>query len=312
MPSDRIAWNGIIILAIFLFLELLSWETASWPSPCLVVNSQQHQSATSDNKQQTCPTFFVGSLILLGRADKFIEHHDKSIVAVFTVVLAISTIGLWLATNRLWKAGERQMELVERNAVQHSGDMQASITEATRAASAMEDVAKAAAESAKLAAENVITIRERTAAQMRAYISVSIGTAVYQDREKELKFEAKPILINFGHTPAYNVTFNSRAKILPFPLPDDFDFPLSGDPGGVGVLGPQQQFILNAIVDDFVDNREIEDIKIMKGKALFIWGIITYRDAFGAGRETKFCHHMIWHPNGQIGGYYNKRHNEAT
>jgi hypothetical protein len=39
------------------------------------------------------------------------EHHDKGIVALFTVVLAISTIGLWIATVGLYIGGNQQFKL---------------------------------------------------------------------------------------------------------------------------------------------------------------------------------------------------------
>src|SRR5207302_11104060 len=111
-----IAW-----LAYFTALEVLSWLTTS-PGfgPCLISPDENDNPGEYD-EQHSCPTFFVGSLILLGRFDRFIEHHDKGIVAAFTVVLAISTIGLWRSTARLWHetraTGERQIrdtEILER------------------------------------------------------------------------------------------------------------------------------------------------------------------------------------------------------
>jgi hypothetical protein len=79
-------------LAYLAILEVLSWATSSWPSgPCLV------------SQEQPCPTFFFGLLILLRRVDAFIGHHDKSIVAVFTVVLALSTIALWRSSEKMWQ-----------------------------------------------------------------------------------------------------------------------------------------------------------------------------------------------------------------
>src|SRR5260221_4811581 len=40
-----------------------------------------------------------------------------------------------------------------------------------------------------------------TRAQLRAYLSVIVGYAVYQDQK--YKFEAKPVILNNGQTPAY-------------------------------------------------------------------------------------------------------------
>src|SRR5262249_20928665 len=50
-----------------------------------------------------------------------------------------------------------------------------------------------------------------TRAQLRAYLSVVIGTAVYQERDKNLRFEAKPTIVNTGQTPAYNVRYRIKA-----------------------------------------------------------------------------------------------------
>jgi hypothetical protein len=57
-----------------------------------------------------------------------------------------------------------------------------------------------------------------------ANLSASLGQAIYQD--ERLKFEAKTVLTNTGHTPAYNVTFSANAAILNLPVPLDFDYPL--------------------------------------------------------------------------------------
>jgi hypothetical protein len=109
----------VVVLFAFMLLEGLSWLTATIP-PCLIQTTDKEQAAHHYNEKD-CPTFLPGSLILLGRADHFIESDDKSIVAGFTIVLAFSTIGLWLATvglqrstNRLWDAGERQLKLTRK------------------------------------------------------------------------------------------------------------------------------------------------------------------------------------------------------
>jgi hypothetical protein len=107
----------LLWLAYFAILEILSWGTSSWPSgPCLI-SPDQNQYPTNNNDQHSCPTFFIGSLIILGRFDRFIGDHDKSIVAVFTIVLAISTIGLWISTKSVAIAGKAAADhipLVER------------------------------------------------------------------------------------------------------------------------------------------------------------------------------------------------------
>src|SRR6266566_3435977 len=119
---------------------------------------------------------------------------------------------------------------------EQSDDMKCSIAEANRLATAMEKVAKDIAVSSQAAIDNVAAVRERTAQQMRAYLCVIIGSGIYQDRPNKLKFEAKPTLVNAGHTPAHKVSYRAKAAILPVPLPDDFAFPLPDEAIGGALL----------------------------------------------------------------------------
>ena len=116
----------ILVVAFLVFAECLSWWTASGPGPCLI-SPQQYQTAPNQNNQESCPTFFVGSLVILGRVDRFIANHDKSIIAVFTIVLAISTIGLWLSTYEMAKSGDRELEAFKAASERQSADMNRSI-----------------------------------------------------------------------------------------------------------------------------------------------------------------------------------------
>ena len=99
--------------------------------------------------------------------------------------------------------------------------MKDSIQESRRAANAMESFAKSAERASKAAAQSTVLIRQ----QMRAYLSVRIDGGFYQDRTMGLRFEAKPMLINTGLTPARKVAYVARAAVFQFPLPEDFCFP---------------------------------------------------------------------------------------
>ncbi len=199
-----------------------------------------------------------------------------------------------------------------KTAVEQSKSMEQSVAEATRLASAMDAVAKEIAVSARAATESVVALRERTAQQMRAYLAVVVGAAIYQERGKGLKFEGKPLLINTGHTPANNVSYRASAAILPVPMPDDFSFPLSGKVTGAAMLGPQQSANLSAVVNDFCDDTEVEAIKACNGRALYVWGIVTYEDIFGENRQTRFCQCLTWLNDGKVFGFYTPGHNDAT
>jgi hypothetical protein len=125
------------LLSFLLFAEALSWWTAGGLGPCLI-QPEHNQQTANDDKEQDCPTFFAGSLLLSQRGVEWIKSNDndKAVVAGFTIVLAISTIGLWFATIDLYKAGERQIEFLRESSEAQGRDMQASVSAAQRSADA--------------------------------------------------------------------------------------------------------------------------------------------------------------------------------
>jgi hypothetical protein len=230
----------------------------------------------------------------------------------FAVRAALKTLrAINSQVEEMRETGKQTDKLIAENIAQ-STSMQQSVAEATRLASAMEAVSKEIAVSAKAATESVAALKERTAKQMRAYLTVVFGSGVPQERQKQLRFEAKPALINAGHTPAHNVRYQARAEILPVPLPEDFAFPLTGEFVGGALIGPQQNVIISAVVDDYCDDGEIEDIKTGKGKVLYIWGIVMYTDVFGEDHYTKFCQSTLFTTDGKVFGFFLPKHNEAT
>jgi hypothetical protein len=197
------------------------------------------------------------------------------IVTIVAVRAALKTLGSINAqVDEMRKTGQQTDKLIGENIAQ-SKSMQQSVAEAARLASAMETVAKDIAISSKAATASVSAIGQ----QMRAYISVVIGGAVYQERTKNLKFQAVPSIVNAGLTPAHKVSFKAVAAILPRPLPEDFAFPLPDETSGTSVVGPRQNITISPVVGDFCDDAEVEDIKTgAKGKALYTWGIFIYED----------------------------------
>jgi hypothetical protein len=124
-----------------------------------------------------------------------------------------------------------------------------------------------------------------TRAQLRAYLSVIIGTAVYQERHKGLKFEAKPTILNNGQTPAYNVRYRAKADILTDSVARDYSFTEPPDiltdsvardysfteppdvPRSQSSIGPRENRLLSAILDHFVSDNEVQDIMDGNGKS---------------------------------------------
>lgn len=245
-----------------------------------------------------------------------LNDYNGLITAIATIFIAWFTFSLRQSTEKLWDAGERQIELARETYAAQSTEMQASIGEAVRAATAMENVAQGIGMSAKAAQDSVATLRSRTAVQMRAYLTVLIARGIYQERERGLRFEARPILINSGHTPAHKVTYRAKAAVYPFPLPDSVTLEPPEDTfRAMLVLGPQQNIALNAMVETMFDDAIAEEIKRGRDKRLYIWGTVTYADAFGEAHETNLCHSLFWlrlENKELVSGNYTNRHNDAT
>jgi hypothetical protein len=203
----------------------------------------------------------------------------------------------------------RHIETSIQTSLGQAESMQRSVAEAARLASAMEIVAKEIAVSSKAATASVSAISQ----QMRAYLSVIIGAATYQERARNYKFEARPTLVNAGNTPAHKVSFRAKAAILPVPLPDDFDFPLPDKGVAQAILGPHQNATLGATVDEFCDDGDVDIIKRAEGRGLYIWGIVTYEDVFHVPQYTNFCQIYTWLQDGKtVWGYYAAPHNDAS
>jgi hypothetical protein len=224
----------------------------------------------------------------------FIEAHNGAISALASIVIALFTVTLWRATQGMLDATSGQSDAMDK-----------SIKEAARAATAMDRVAFHFS-------ENVYIAKERSAQQMRAYLSVLVNAGTYQEREKNLRFEGRPAILNAGQTPAKNVGYRAAAGILPVPLPTDFTFPLKDQVVGAATLGPHQHFIMNATVEDFYDDADVFDIKTGKDRALYVWGIVTYQDIFGTDQHTKFCQYLLWLPDGRMFGFFVSDYNDAT
>ena len=243
------------------------------------------------------------------------ERDQKASTDWWLIIIGLGQLVVFI--GQLFVFGYQAKKLRETviAAADQSSKMERSIAEATRTAVAIENVANATTASAKSATESVVAVRERTAMQMRAYLTVVVGGGAYQEGEKNIRFAAKPLLVNTGHTPARKVGYRAKAAILPAPLPEDFHFTLPEAQVGASVLGPGQNFILSAIVDDFVADADVAGIKNgTSGRALHVWGTATYEDVFGEMHYTNFCQIITWVPGPQgqtIFGFYSSRHNDA-
>lgn len=252
----------------------------------------------------------------LPRAEAGANQEQEARIASATIALAAITALLAIFTGALWKATYDLSRDAKASAANQREDLKASILEANRAATAMEGLAKSMERSANAASESVAAVKQRTAQQMRAYLSVTTGIAIYQDRARNLRFEAKPVLTNAGHTPARRLAYWAKADVLPFPLPDNFVLPVGHPPEQRSVdLAPHQTVELNATVDGFYEDASVPVIKRGVERRLYVWGVVSYVDVFGEDHHTQFAQSYAWlgpENSESILGTYLFRHNEAT
>jgi hypothetical protein len=117
-------------------------------------------------------------------------------------------------------------------------------------------------------------------------------------------------------TPAYKVRYTAKAGVYEFPLPHDFKFPPLDPPKSVfGILASQQFAGLQAIVQEYIDDDAADAVKHGRGKRVYSWGTVFYRDVSEIERCTEFSHSIYWIdlPDGRVvwDGHYGDRHNEA-
>ena len=219
------------------------------------------------------------------------DRKDKSANDRHTVFLTGLLVVIGFFQFLVYAYQAKKLRETVKSAGEQSTAMDRHIDEAARSATAMENVAT--------------IIQSGNAAIMRAYISVVIGGAIYQDRQDDLKFEGKPNLVNTGSTPARNVRVRIAAAIVPIADAETFSYQLTEQIAKApAVAAPHQTYILSAIVKDFVPDAEIAAIKQGGSKALTVWGDVTYEDIFGDNHITKFAQWLFWNPNHTVYGYY--------
>lgn len=299
-------WFGVLILIAI--LVVFAMQIPIYAEKCV-------KNLVSD--QYEC---FRSHLLLVTawQLGNFFETWASAITAFASLVIGFFTFTLWRATSGMLASSTDQSRSMER-----------SIGEAARSAAAMERIANAMSLNVVQVVESVETSKEVAAQQklfgkmqMRAYISVLIGTAIFQDRQQKLRFAAHPLILNTGHTPAYSVRWRIAADILPVPLPDNFGFPLPNSRVGSSLLGPHQSATMMAVVPNLVADDLVTKIKRNDGEALYVWGTLQYKDIFGRLHRSTFAQQLYWlqigpeAPNGdipeRIEGWYLHKHNRAN
>lgn len=237
----------------------------------------------------------------LGRHERIFNVLSTTVTAIFTAVLATSTVFLWKETKDLRDFAQEQ-----------SADMKASIVEASRATTAMRDVADGVAASAKAANDNLAVFKDASLRQMRAYLTVTLGGVVPQDIATGYRFEVRMVLLNTGNTPAYKIRSATRIDIFPFPLSNDFVLPELPLANSSSILGPHQTLILTGgVARELYSDEDVHEIEFGIHKQLFVYGSVVYDDAFGIQRMTNFFQRVAWLKGDKFFSFVMPDHNDA-
>ena len=286
MNGGKVRSATLLVVAYLFFAEGLSWWTLLGPGPCLV-GPEQHQQSGSNDNQKTCPTFLVGSTIFIGRVDRFIARHDKSIIAVFTIVLAISTIGLWLSSYEMARAGERELEAFKAVSNRQSVDMQASI-------SAAKDAANAANRQAQY-------LRNAERPYLRpANIELVSWTENVRDMfsQPEFALSVNFDIANYGNGLAFIKGWALTHEICIEGRQGGVELRLrEGLPGMFVTRGASWRSELPFFVTIFDSEQKITPLQsiLQVGtiNTLYFYGFLRYSDLFGVTRRTGFMFEFV-------------------
>jgi len=148
---------------------------------------------------------------------------------------------------------------------------------------------------------------KRAIMELRAYIATnSLPNFTFQLRQPQpnpnhlpdRRFQTVIQVINSGRTPAYEVFILGGLCIADYPPNEQTVFPIVTAPRdhsrGTIVAGQirnvplgADQIYSDADVAEARQNREV-------GKRFYLYGTVTYRDAFGIERHTHFRHSSMW------------------
>jgi hypothetical protein len=124
--------------------------------------------------------------------------------------------------------------------------------------------------------------------QLRAYVQTDVNPAITVAIDPNQIAMMPVSLKNCGQTPAYDVEINGRILPYDYPLVGELpDFPKSAE-GSRIVIQPGQVFGTHLTADRLWTNHEISRLQANDNIRLYAYGLITYRDAFGQTRRTRF------------------------
>ena len=198
-------------------------------------------------------------------------------------------------------------------ATEQSKDMKRYVDEASRSASAMERMAAAMQANVAEVTEAFATQKVVFRNQLRPWVSVTFRACLPQSRERGYKYELQVDVTNNGSTPAIGPNTASMFRVLPVPLPADYDLTVPMvDFDAAGNLAPHRGSFTRSHLSEFLTDTEIEEMKSGERNGLYIYGTTRYKDIFGDAHFTNFCWSILWDSNGNPYAVNLARHNDAT
>ena len=133
--------------------------------------------------------------------------------------------------------------------------------------------------------------RDTETRQLRAYISIETAGPVENFTETTLA-QAKVRIRNSGQTPAYHLISQGTIDFGPYPLSENqtFQLNLPREPPSVVVLNPGAEDGGTIIpAEKPYTATQLASVKDGKSVRLYVFGTVTYRDAFRSEHYSYYC-----------------------
>ena len=287
-------WSGPQLSLLGILLVILTWEVA------VLAGYQPAVCSANTCGGRTALLYPLAAIVDWIKS----EDNDKAVVAFATIGLMVFTATLWWSTYQLWQAGERQARISILG-------IQASDQASARQLELSSDA---------------------TERQLRAYVGIekmellssNLGNTSYRPHSPTAGSRSPDAVViwlkNFGLTPANSVHTWVSWGGMPFGgrLPPDFDYPRHdtvtvGGPTDLRPTWTKPVVFPGQNTDQVVSINDLSGfIRAKNGeRTMYVWGTITYLDAFKRPRETEFC--FVFDPRGPADKRFlaYEEHNEA-
>lgn len=264
------------------------------PPQAKQTNSSRQPTTTDQRGSQTSP-FIVRVLPAANANEEAAElraqrqeeaQTNERLVELMAFVAIIAVLQLAAFSYQAWQL-RQSVKKIDEVAVGQTAGMAKTIGESRGAVTAMEGLAGGIAALSS-------SQRDFWEKQMRAYVTVAAGMTYPQSAENNIKAVVQLQVTNEGITPARKVRVATTCRILPIPIPDDFDFALPEPAGMEATLNPRHPYIYYAIAPQVYDEELMQRARALNGCALYAWASVWYDDVLGARKHQHFCQWAVW------------------